>query len=101
MNRGLTVIETGLAIFREAFGRPAGNDDTVRLAILGWCLEFLQTAFLIADDIMDDSETRRGKPCWYRREDVQMIAVNDALLLESLVYKVLKRHFAFEPYYDQ
>jgi len=77
------------------------NHDIVRMAILGWCVEFLQTSFLIADDIMDASKTRRGQQCWYRREDVQMIAINDALLLEMLVYRVLKMHFASEAFYGQ
>ena len=34
--------------------------------MLGWCVELLQASFLIADDIMDESITRRGHPCWYR-----------------------------------
>jgi geranylgeranyl pyrophosphate synthase len=24
-----------------------------------------QASFLVADDMMDKSETRRGQPCWY------------------------------------
>ena len=35
--------------------------------ILGWCVEMFQAYFLILDDIMDNSITRRGRPCWYRK----------------------------------
>merc|ERR1711972_763844 len=34
-------------------------------------------------------------------EDVKVIALNDAFMIEMLVYKVLKRHFWNEPYYHQ
>ena len=37
---------------------------------MGWGAELLQGAFLIADDIMDEAEMRRGKPAWYRLEKV-------------------------------
>lgn len=33
----------------------------------------LQGAFLIADDIMDEAEMRRGKPAWYRIDRVNLI----------------------------
>merc|ERR1719264_1816047 len=82
-------------------GQPESNDTVVRLAILGWCIEWLQGWLLIADDIMDDSQTRRGQKCWYLNDDVKLIAINDALMIEMLVYKVLKRHFSAEPYYAQ
>ena len=35
--------------------------DLDRLYNTAWAIEFLQAAFLVADDIMDHSETRRGK----------------------------------------
>lgn len=54
---------------------------------------------LMADDIMDKSSTRRGQPSWYKQPHVQTIAVNDAFLIETLVYRVLKRYFRREAYY--
>lgn len=41
-----------------------------RCFLQGWCAELLQAAFLIADDIMDEAETRRGKTAWYRMKKV-------------------------------
>jgi farnesyl diphosphate synthase len=54
----------------------------------------MQAAALIADDIMDGAETRRGQPCWYLTEGVGYSAVNDALMLENVVYLLLKKYFA-------
>lgn len=96
MNRGLMVVEAGIEMIKYQGGTPT-NSDLIRFAVSGWCIEFLQAFLLMADDIMDDSATRRGKPCWYRVEGVQMIAINDFLIVESIVFKVLKRHFGTEP----
>ncbi|KAJ3078660.1 Farnesyl pyrophosphate synthetase, partial [Quaeritorhiza haematococci] len=59
----------------------------------------LQAFFLIADDIMDQSKTRRGQPCWYKLENVGTIAINDSFIIESLIYRLLKRYFRSETYY--
>jgi farnesyl diphosphate synthase len=48
----------------------------------------LQAFFLVADDMMDKSTTRRGQPCWYQREDVGMSAINDAILVSMLQKKL-------------
>lgn len=61
-----------------------------RAVALGWAIEVLQACFLVADDLMDGSKTRRGQPCWYLREDVQMDAVNDALVLESFMHFLIE-----------
>ena len=70
-------------------------------AALGWCVEFLQAFFLVADDVMDDSVTRRGQPCWFRLPNVRLIAINDSFILESCVFKILKRYFGAETFYSQ
>lgn len=47
---------------------PELTKENVREAcMLGWCIELLQAYFLIVDDIMDVSITRRGQLCWYRQ----------------------------------
>lgn len=106
---------------------------------VGWCIEWLQAYFLVADDIMDESITRRGQPCWYKARagrrlarppphaagrrrrrppphptssptprdrppqvpKVGMVAVNDGILLEAAIYKILKKHAAGLPCYLQ
>ena len=64
-------------------------------------MEFLQAFFLVADDAMDDSVTRRGQPCWFRLPEVKLIAINDSFILESCVFKILKKYFGAEPCYTQ
>lgn len=56
-------------------------------------IELLQAFFLVSDDIMDASKTRRGNPCWYLAPKVGMIAINDAFMLEASIYLLLKKHF--------
>ena len=65
------------------------------------CIEWLQAWLLVADDIMDESQTRRGQPCWYKQPGVGHIAINDAVTIEALVFKILKRHFAQDACYLQ
>jgi farnesyl diphosphate synthase len=79
--------------------REPTADEVDKCQILGWCIEWLQAFFLVADDIMDGSLTRRGQPCWYKQDGVGTIAINDSFLIESAIYKLLKRHFKKESYY--
>ncbi|KAK8798275.1 hypothetical protein WA588_003360, partial [Blastocystis sp. NMH] len=59
--------------------------------VIGWCAELLQGAFLIADDIMDESETRRGKPSWYRVKRVGMMSINDSFILQTLIFTLIQK----------
>lgn len=48
---------------------------------------------------MDGSITRRGQPCWYKKESVGMVAINDSFILESCIYIFLKKYFKATDYY--
>lgn len=80
-------------------GAPLTEEQYFQSATLGWMTELLQAFFLVSDDIMDGSITRRGKPCWYRQEGVGMIAINDSFMLEAAIYTLLKKYFRQHPNY--
>ncbi|KAJ5497187.1 ERG20 farnesyl diphosphate synthase [Penicillium fimorum] len=90
-NRGLSVIDS-VRLLRD--GRVLTQAEYFDAAVLGWLVELLQATMLVLDDIMDESPTRRGKPSWYRITGVGMAAVNDATMLESAIYMLLKKYFA-------
>lgn len=80
-------------------GAPLTEDQYFQAATLGWMTELLQAFFLVSDDLMDSSITRRGQPCWYRHEGVGLIAINDAFMLETSIYTLLKKYFRSHPRY--
>lgn len=96
MNRGMSVVSS----YSLLASPNQITEDNLRLAgLLGWTVEFLQAFFLVADDIMDGSETRRGQPCWFRQPDIGTTAFNDSIFLETCVYSVLRKHFRHLPCY--
>lgn len=42
---------------------------------------------------MDDSLTRSGKQCWHRLDKVGLSGINDAGLLQNVIYTLLKEKF--------
>ncbi|ODM88273.1 Farnesyl pyrophosphate synthase, partial [Orchesella cincta] len=66
--------------------------------ILGWCVEI--ACCLVADDIMDKSDTRRGRPCWYKVDGLESLAFNDSLLLEHIVYRIINKYFKNTSFYS-
>lgn len=99
LNRGMTVVTVVQTMIMSTKNEAASPKLQCQAAVCGWAIEFLQAFFLVADDVMDESLTRRGQPCWYKNKAVQLIAINDSFLLESFVFGILKRHFQDEPCY--
>ncbi|KAF9232238.1 isoprenoid synthase domain-containing protein [Melanogaster broomeanus] len=99
LNRGMSVVDS-VEILR---GRQLSDDEYFNTAVLGWCIELSSSVaiclLLVADDIMDQSILRRGKPCWYKLEAVENIAINDSMMVEGAIYHLLKKYFRFETYY--
>ncbi|KAK4420858.1 Farnesyl pyrophosphate synthase [Sesamum alatum] len=96
LNRGLSVVDS-YKLLKQ--GKELTDDEMFLACSLGWCIEWLQACFLVHDDIMDGSHTRRGQCCWFRMPKVGMIAINDGLILRSHIPRILKRHFKGKPYY--
>lgn len=99
LNRGLSVVDTYALLKGYKSYDDFEGSEYKRAAILGWCIELLQAYFLVADDMMDQSITRRGQPCWYKVEGVKEIAINDAFMLEGAIYILLKKYFRTAEYY--
>lgn len=91
----MSVPDTAIQILK----RPLDPEESRLTSTLGWLTELLQAFFLVSDDIMDSSITRRGEPCWYRQPGVGMVAINDAFMLESAIYLILKKHYRSHPAY--
>lgn len=97
LNRGLAVVDGMRALVGE--GKQVDKSLMFKAQVVGWCIEWLQAAFLVWDDIMDESVTRRGQPCWYKHDSVKMNAINDGLVLECQIYSMLKKHLKDMPCY--
>ncbi|CAG2175427.1 unnamed protein product, partial [Oppiella nova] len=99
-HRGLTVVSTYRAIVEQQ-GKALTRDEIKLASALGWSLEFLHSAYLITDDMMDQSITRRNKPCWYKVEHVGLRSCNDAKVLEQEVYHIIEIFFHDKPCYGK
>lgn len=94
-NRGLAVVMTHKILAEHYEQVP----DLERARMLGWCIEMLQTHFLILDDIMDESLTRRGQKCWHLKKNVGHIAINDSSFMQQTIFYILRKHFIDSPYF--
>lgn len=90
-NRGILTVLT----YKNLVSSQDLTPENIKLAqYLGWCVEMLQSFFIISDDVMDNSTTRRGQKCWHKVENVGLTAINDSLMIENALYSLLKQHFS-------
>jgi len=68
---------------------------------IGWCIEFMQASFLVADDMMDNSTYRRGKLCWYLHKEVGNVAINDSFFLLGTVQLIITEFCANHQMYTK
>ncbi|XP_031630990.1 farnesyl pyrophosphate synthase-like [Contarinia nasturtii] len=95
--RGLTAV----IVYKDLFGKHGLTPKHIQQAhILGWCIELLQSVFLMSDDMIDCSQIRRNKPCWYMLDDVKSVAVNDVFMIENGCYLLLRKFFGHLPCYQ-
>jgi hypothetical protein len=91
---GKKVRGTGVIDAVRALSANTPDENLLKqAAVLGWCIELMQGAFLVADDLMDHSLTRRGKPCWYLQVTNKHSAINDAFYLYSCTFTLLSQYF--------
>nr|CAD7458958.1 unnamed protein product [Timema tahoe] len=96
-NRGLGVVVS----YRMLASEEDLTAENLELAhLMGWAMEMLHGSLLMTQDSLDQVETRRGKPCWYLTpQTTPLVAINDANLLVTAIYQLLKTHFKNQPYY--
>ncbi|KAM7100341.1 LOW QUALITY PROTEIN: farnesyl pyrophosphate synthase-like [Molossus nigricans] len=93
--QGMMVLTT----FQDLVEPKKQDADSLQQAMtVGWCVELLPF-FLVSDDIMDSSLTRRGQICWYQKPGIGLDAINDSMLLEACIYRLLKLYCWEQPYY--
>ncbi|KAF2897513.1 hypothetical protein ILUMI_08669 [Ignelater luminosus] len=112
-NHYIKVLESNVPNHRQATGlvvvtaykafEVAKNltSEHIHLAsILGWCVDLLVGSWKMNDDTMDGSDTRCGKPCWYKNDDIGLRAINDAVYLQHCPYLLLKKYFNGHYFYS-
>lgn len=80
--------------YLEATGFDPNSDEAKPGYALGWAQEILQASFLVADDFMDRTPLRRGKPCWYIKDENGFCSVSDSYFLENLIYIVIDHYLS-------
>lgn len=59
----------------------------------------MQSFYFMIDDIINRRSLRRGKPCWYRYNDVPEAVFNDGYLIYKAIFYIIQKHFSGREYY--
>ena len=51
----------------------------------------MQAFHTMIDDILDNANMRRIQPTWHVK--IGLDAINDGLIMETCIYKLIKKHF--------
>ncbi|KAF4527246.1 hypothetical protein B566_EDAN015919 [Ephemera danica] len=95
-NRGLAVSQA----YQKIVKADQLTSENLRKAhIMGWAVEMLHASLLVAQDALDGAQKRRGKTSWPVHSKLGLRAANDATLLETGLYQLLKLHFRDHPCY--
>ena len=93
-NRGIAVIQSLMCLRGSEFS----IFDKCNAFAGAAASELLQNCSLVMDDMMDQSLTRRGQPCWHTLPEIGRAAVNDGLMLEQAAYYILHNHIIEPPH---
>ncbi|XP_059221674.1 farnesyl pyrophosphate synthase-like [Stomoxys calcitrans] len=67
--------------------------------IVGWCIELLHAAHIIYDDILDQSISRYGQPCWHQMKNIGLKVFNDAIIFDKSLFLLMRLHLGTKDYY--
>ncbi|CAD5213946.1 unnamed protein product [Bursaphelenchus xylophilus] len=90
--RSCLVLNTFLALKTDA-----KEEEIKKAARIAVVMEILQSFFLIVDDVMDNGEVRRGKPCWHRLPNIGLVAINDGLMLDQMIDLIVRETVPTHP----
>ncbi|XP_065569766.1 probable farnesyl diphosphate synthase DDB_G0278823 isoform X2 [Artemia franciscana] len=95
LNRGFTVVDTSISLKNGKLT----EEELQNAYIIGWGIEMMQSYYLIMDDYMDQSKTRRGLPCWYLTKNLGPKALNDGFLVLSSMFELFHKRFSGREFY--
>ncbi|XP_021740816.1 farnesyl pyrophosphate synthase 1-like [Chenopodium quinoa] len=96
LSRGISVIDS-YKLLKD--GKELTDDEIFLASALGWCIEWLQSYFLLLCEYLEKHHTKRDWPLWFKDPKIRMMAANGGVILRHQIQRVLKKHFRNKKYY--